>query len=329
MRKCKICNNEKQYKQISPHLNKIHNISAKDYYDQYIKDKDEGVCKFCKKETTFVSINQGYKLTCKGKCSAKLTKERNQEKYGVDNVFQLESVKEKSKKTIQDKYGVDNVSKLESVKKKKSKTTLKNFGVENPFDSEEIRLKAKKTIQDKYGVDNVFRLKKFQDIAKKNMIKKYGVKKALQSNKIKQKQEQTMLERYGVKNAMDLPEFVKKAQENGGGRAIPEKIITKFGNEIIVQGKLEKEFVQLCNQNNIKVLDGPCIPYKFENKKHKYYSDFLIIRSGKKQIVEIKSSYYYEKYKDQVLAKKLAAESYSSKNNYLPYILMIDKIYLP
>jgi len=52
-------------------------------------------------------------------------------KEGITNVFQRNSVKEKSKNTIVEKYGVDNVSKLSYIKDKKGET-LKNTIEMNP-----------------------------------------------------------------------------------------------------------------------------------------------------------------------------------------------------
>lgn len=60
----------------------------------------------------------------------------------------------KSNKTIEEKYGVDNISKLETIKKKKEETTLKNYNVKYTFQSKENILKRKKTLKEKYGVEH-------------------------------------------------------------------------------------------------------------------------------------------------------------------------------
>lgn len=52
------------------------------------------------------------------------------------------------------KYGVDNISKLESIKKKKEQTFIKHFGTKNNFGRKEVS----NTIKQKYGVDNVSQL---------------------------------------------------------------------------------------------------------------------------------------------------------------------------
>jgi len=51
----------------------------------------------------------------------------------------------KIKKTIENKYGVDNISKLETIKLKKEETCLNNFGFRNPSMSKQIKLKKEET----------------------------------------------------------------------------------------------------------------------------------------------------------------------------------------
>jgi hypothetical protein len=55
--------------------------------------------------------------TCK-KCKNITLKKSLQNKYGVDNVFQLKQIKEKSKQTCLQKYGVEFTQKLDTVKEK-------------------------------------------------------------------------------------------------------------------------------------------------------------------------------------------------------------------
>ena len=50
---CAICN--KEVKRLGVHI-KSHNISSKDYYDQYLKTDFEGICLFCRKSTKFINL---------------------------------------------------------------------------------------------------------------------------------------------------------------------------------------------------------------------------------------------------------------------------------
>lgn len=102
------------------------------------------------------------KLTINGKknyyCNNKdcINKSRQfaiNEKYGVDNVFQIEKVKDKIKETNLEKYGVKNPQQNKEIKEKTEKTNLEKYGVKNPFQSEEFKDKIKKTNIKKYGVE--------------------------------------------------------------------------------------------------------------------------------------------------------------------------------
>lgn len=81
----------------------------------------------------------------------------NQKKYGVDNVFQLESIKERSKETIREKYGVDYISQSEEIKKRIRKTNIEKYGVEIYMNSEDFKVKSGETLSE-YGVTNISQL---------------------------------------------------------------------------------------------------------------------------------------------------------------------------
>ena len=108
---------------------------------------------------------------CK-KCKRKIT---TQERYGVDNVFQSDKFKEKSKNTIIKIYGVDNVSKNKEIQNKKISTFLKNYGVEWGLSSDIIKEKSKKTLVKKYNVNNISKVKEIQLKKEETCFKNYGV----------------------------------------------------------------------------------------------------------------------------------------------------------
>lgn len=187
---CKICGKELKNKLgIPSHLTHSHNISAKDYYDQYIKIDTDGKCKICGKPTSFINAIDGYRAYCSSKCAnsdpdiqdkikshmtdekrqAKIdkTRETNIKKYGVASVLQLSSTRQKCKDAISSEVTI----------KKRQETCLKKYGATNPFSSTEIQNKIKKNNIEKYGSENIF-------------ASEYG------KNKIKQ----TCLERYGCEN---------------------------------------------------------------------------------------------------------------------------------
>jgi len=81
-------------------------------------------------------------------------------KYGVENVYQAESIKakcietkierygdehfvnpEQTKKTCLEKYGYESINQIPEIKERKKQTCLKHFGVEYPMQSKEVKAK--------------------------------------------------------------------------------------------------------------------------------------------------------------------------------------------
>ena len=88
--KCEICNKEvKNIKSLSNHIPFEHEeIDKKEYYDKYLKKKNEGVCYFCGDPAIFFNISRGYHRICDskeclGKTRATGTYEFLMYKYGL------------------------------------------------------------------------------------------------------------------------------------------------------------------------------------------------------------------------------------------------------
>jgi very-short-patch-repair endonuclease len=138
MIECKIC--RKQYDTsihgLQVHISKIHHITTKEYYNQFIKKENEGKC-YCGKSTTFYSLSVGYLKFCSLKCSnnSDITKLRK-------------------KQSCLKNFGVENPNQSKVIKEKKKKIFFQNLGVSNPRQSKKVQEKYKQTCINKYGVDN-------------------------------------------------------------------------------------------------------------------------------------------------------------------------------
>jgi hypothetical protein len=102
---------------------------------------------------------------CK-KCSKLKSTQTNLERYGVENPFQSEEIKNKIKQKNLEKYGVENPSQSPKIHQKKIETSLKNYGCEYPTQSEIIKEKSKQTNFNKYGVSCAM---KIPEIAQKSV----------------------------------------------------------------------------------------------------------------------------------------------------------------
>ena len=195
MIKCKICDKEFGNKGFSSHLKK-YNIKSKEYYDKYLKKENEGICQMygrissCLKYTKFIKLSKGYSKCCSLRCAKfyndKKIKQTNIKKYGVENVFQNEEIKEKIKQTNLKKYGVENPAQNKQIYNKVKQTNLEKYGVENPNQNKEIIEKSKKTCLKKYGFENPAQNEEIKEKIKQTNLERYGNITPLSNNKIRE-----------------------------------------------------------------------------------------------------------------------------------------------
>lgn len=145
---------------LSSHI-KIHNISSKDYYDKFLKTKDEGFCKTCGKPTNFHRISTGYLKHCCKECISadKDVKHKKEihfkitygEQYKTN--LQLPNVVQKIKQTKLEKYGDENYRNDKQIKE----TCKLKYGEEHPWKNKTIKDKAANTCKELYGSKYCFR----------------------------------------------------------------------------------------------------------------------------------------------------------------------------
>lgn len=82
------------------HLKNDHKISQKDYYDKYLRKKDEGICPICGKETVFEKLSKGYRKYCSVKCQLSVVHKNFKDRQ--DELIEYESKKEEEKKRDED-----------------------------------------------------------------------------------------------------------------------------------------------------------------------------------------------------------------------------------
>ena len=218
MIKCELCQEEfSSFQKFNYHL-KIHNITAHEYYDKFLKTETAGYCKICQKPTAWINFTKGYREYCSRKCAMhdlSILDKRKQtclEKYGTENVFQSETIKQviKDKKeklygnpyynnnnqaqeTVLKKYGTDNFGKIPDAIKKKESTVIKKYGVKNCMQSDIIKEQRKQNALLKYGVPSTNMLDSTKEKYKKTCIEKYGVEYAGQALVLKEKPYRTAL----------------------------------------------------------------------------------------------------------------------------------------
>ena len=183
------------------------------------------------------------RYSCNNKeCSNQKIKDVCQAKYGVDNPFQAEFVKEKSKETIKEKWGVEHQMHVDEVKNKIKETCLERYGVDNFTKTEEYLEKTKNTNLERYGVKYSLQSKEIREKGKKTNLKRYGVEYSQQSKEVKEKVKKTNLERWGVECNLQLEECKEK---------IKETCLEKYGVDNPMKSDLiRKKYYNISNDEN-------------------------------------------------------------------------------
>lgn len=145
---------------------------------KYFNISDASFIRFCRKNNIKKDTNQIYKNY----------KKTTFQKYGVENAFQLDSVKEKSKQTTLQKYGKEHFVQTEEYKNKNIETRIERYGEDDPFQRE----KFKETCVEKYGVENPDYIGFTEDMLKLVKDKDYLVK---------------YIKEHNIKNASELASF--------------------------------------------------------------------------------------------------------------------------
>jgi hypothetical protein len=213
-------------------------------------------------------------------------KETNLQKYGVENTFQVEEFKQKSKQTC-----------------------MQVYGVEHPIQSEEIKNKVKETNIEKYGTICPIQNEKIQNKIIESNLEKYGVEYVLQSPEIREKIKQTCVEKYGVPYPNQNTDMMEKSSKSAYKL---KNYIYPSGREIKYQGYENfalDEIVKLYDENDI-ITGSKNVPEIWyndsENKKHRHYVDIFIPSENK--CIEVKSTWTLKKKKDNILEKQKYAK---------------------
>lgn len=163
-----------------------------------------------------------------------------------------------------------------------------------------------------YSVKNCFQNEEMKETAKETMIKKYGVDHNMKIEKCKNDRKETYMKNWGVDNPTKNKNIFEKALKTG-------KKIKKYKNtELYYQGSYELDFLNKY-YGKIKIENGITIKYNIGVNKCIYHTDFYLPSID--LIIEIKSSYWYNKHKQLNLIK----QEYAQKDHN--YIMILDKNY--
>jgi len=130
-------------------------------------------------------------------------------KYGVDNLFQSEEIKARSRATMLDRYGVEHNDYIPESNAKRKATCMARHGAENPFASESVRERIRESMLERHGAENPQQVPEIRARTKATNEERYEGE-LLGSPVIRAKAEVTNLERYGAAFAGGTPEVQAK-----------------------------------------------------------------------------------------------------------------------
>jgi len=119
------------------HIKNTHKMAIIEYFDKWIKEEGEGICVICGGQTKMIRNDRGYKPTCSIECQNKhaynQTKIAILKKYGVENLYQSEIIKEKCKNVMIERYGYKSAIQNPRIKEQIKQTNLRKYGCETPM----------------------------------------------------------------------------------------------------------------------------------------------------------------------------------------------------
>jgi hypothetical protein len=304
-----------------------------------INSREERECLFCKKK--FCVRKKDTKKICSEECRKEwsslpenidkrieASKIAVKDKFGVENVFQLETTKEKLKKTKLEKYGDENYNnskKMLETKDEKygsnwgkdwyikmSEQMMKNFGVAHPLQHKIFLDKLNNSNLEKYGFKWVSQVETFKEKMNKSIKEKYGVDNISQLDSIKEKKKETSLNNFGVTHHLKDYDLFQK-------HLIAQYKVKKYKEtDLYYQGSYEYFFLEKMEELNLlnELNNGKSYEFEWGNEKRTYHTDFFF----RGENIEIKSGWTYNKN-----GKDIALENFN-KTKWKSVIDFGDKI---
>lgn len=286
---CKICNKEfNNLKSLSTHLNVVHSLLSKDYYDNFLKKDGDGQCYVCGEETTYRNINVGYLTNCSIEC-------RNKNKSIKRDYWKG---KKQSEKTINKR--INNTNQIEKQKTLELNNIIR-YGVKNVAELE--------TIKNKISVSNQNKVKSRTPEWQQNIINSKRTNGTLNHNDLTKKKISDKLNKYHQYN-LDREKYINTSGNMNHICGWYYGMYFRSSLELsFLVNNSDKKF-ETCEKNKYKIV------YEKNNDKKIYYPDF----TDGEFIYEIKPSKLLL-YKDNDIKINKGFEIYGDKFKVITEII--------
>lgn len=246
---------------------------------------------------------------CTNKQRVKNYKESMMNKYGVENINQLQEIKEKKIINCLNKYGVKNVAQNIDIKNKTKETNKLKY-IEKHNSLPPSLIDKKQELFEKYGENDYRSSDYIKNKIKQTVLERYGVDHISKSTEVQSIKRQNCMNKYGVEFPMQYPEFSEKSSKNS---YLMKEYVLPSGKIIKVQGYEPfalKDIINIEKINENDIITGcknvPTIWYNdLQGNKHRHFVDIFIPSQNK--CIEVKSSWTV-KLKNVFLKQKAAKE---------------------
>lgn len=153
-----VSKNEKTVEKIKQSLDGIYPMPDKNDFSQYYiienHSKEECAKRYGVHSSTISKWIKKFGIAKDPQLVKEGREKTNLKKYGVKNPLLSEDVKKKSLEVIRTRYGVDNVFSSDEIKQKIVETNIKKYGFPRPMKNPEFKKKMSGVLKEKHGVEH-------------------------------------------------------------------------------------------------------------------------------------------------------------------------------
>jgi hypothetical protein len=222
---------------------------------------------------------------------------------------------DKVKETVKEKYGVDNIMEVEEFKQKQSESQ-KKLWTEN---HEKQLNKIKKTSFDKYGFEFASQNESIKEKQRSSMLANHGFEHYSKTSKFRKDASERMISNNPMKNPITVLKCIITQSKNNKWTSICK---TYKQTDLKYQSSYEYDFLEFCENRGIINLIKKSPTFQYINKNSYHFPDYIY---NNEYVIEIKSKWILELQGGYEVIKEKKRSVEISKYKYL---LIIDKDYI-
>lgn len=253
---------------------KLSNIDYEKYKDQVEKLAIEGYSlSYISDKLKLPQTSLGRKIIewgiCINKDRSSVLNKTLRDKHGENY---REVLGDKLKSISRDKYGVDNPFQAEEVKQKIVEGNIKTLGVSHHLKTQDGINKQRKTVKERYGVNNVMELDESKNSIKATSLRKYGVENPAKNKEVKGKARDTRIKR-GLEKEYKGMSVKDMAEKTGFSRTRMNSLINLYGPEVAMKMTPNQSSLETYMEDWLKTLG---IEYEKQIRIENRIADFRI-----------------------------------------------------